>query len=176
MKNHQLKFKTAVKDLGGNYIIVLPKSVSSKLPSRGINMVNVKVGNSSFVTLLEPDGIGSHWFILKYKILKNLDSKMLTFTFELVENWPEPSIPSDIDNKLKVDSDLNIIWNSLTTQARWDFLRWINETSNKNTRKGRIDKMINMLKSGKRRPCCFNRTKCCFPGLSKNGLLMLQDD
>ena len=176
MKNNQLKFKTTVKDLGGSYIIVLPKSVSSKLPSRGINMVNVKVGNNSFVTLLEPDGIGSHWFILKDRFLKNLDSKMLNFTLELVTNWPEPNIPSDINNKLKIDSDLNTIWNSLTTQARWDFLRWINETSNKNTRKGRIDKMINMLKSGKRRPCCFNRTKCCFPGLSKNGLLMLQDD
>ena len=171
MKNNQLKFKTTVKDLGGSYIIVLPKSVSSKLPSRGINMVNVKVGNNSFVTLLEPDGVGSHWFILKDKFLKNLDSKMLNFTLELVAKWPEPNIPSDINNKLKVDSVLNTIWSSLTTQARWDFLRWVNETSNKSTRKARIDKMTNMLKSGKRRPCCFNRTRCTNYKFSKSGKL-----
>lgn len=139
-------------------------------------MANIKVGKNSFVTLLEPDGVGSHWFISKDKFLKYPDSKTLTFTLELVANWPEPDIPSDVKDKLKIGSDLNTIWNSLTTQARWDFLRWINETSNKNTRKARIDKMINLLKSGKRRPCCFNRTKCSIPGLSRNGLLMLQDD
>lgn len=171
MKTNQLKFDATIKLLEDVVIIVLPKSISSKLPSRGINMVNVKVGNNSFVTLLEPDGVGSHWFILKDKILKNLDYKMLNFTLELVAKWPEPNIPSDINNKLKVDSDLNTIWNSLTTQARWDFLRWINETANNDTRKGRIDKMISMLKSGKRRPCCFNRTRCTNYKFSKNGKL-----
>jgi hypothetical protein len=36
---------------------------------------------------------------------------------------------------------------------------------------------ISKMKSGKRRPCCFNLAACTDPDLSKNGrLLELKDD
>jgi hypothetical protein len=56
--------------------------------------------------------------------------------------------------------------------ARWEWVRWVNATQNPATRKGRVEASISKMKSGKRRPCCFNLAACTDPHLSKNGRLI----
>ena len=56
--------------------------------------------------------------------------------------------------------------------ARWDWIRWINATAQQETRKRRIEVAFSKLKSGMRRPCCFNRGMCTEPYVSKNGVLL----
>jgi hypothetical protein len=43
---------------------------------------------------------------------------------------------------------------------------------NPDTRRRRVDVSISKMKSGKRRPCCFNLSACTDPDLSKNGRLL----
>jgi hypothetical protein len=55
--------------------------------------------------------------------------------------------------------------------ARWEWVRWIKATKNPQTRQRRVEVGISKLRSGKRRPCCFDLASCTDPDLSKNGIL-----
>jgi hypothetical protein len=51
--------------------------------------------------------------------------------------------------------------------ARWDWLNWMDAVKQAETLRERPQKLISMLKAGKRRPCCFNRTLLTTPKSAK---------
>ena len=57
-----LSFRAEPVKIGTWTIIRLPKSISAKLPSRGMVMVKGTINGFYFQSALEPDGKGSHWF------------------------------------------------------------------------------------------------------------------
>ena len=64
------------------------------------------------------------------------------------------------------------LWMDITPVARWDWIRWIGSTRNRDTRAIRIAKTLSKLRSGKRAACCFDRTQCTDPSMSRNGVLL----
>ena len=52
----------AAAKIGSWTLLTLPKSASTKLPSRGMTMVEGTINGFRFRAALEPDGKGSHWF------------------------------------------------------------------------------------------------------------------
>jgi hypothetical protein len=50
--------------------------------------------------------------------------------------------------------------------ARWEWVRWIDATTNLDTRKRRINVGISKLRSDKRRRCRFDLAACTEPELS----------
>ena len=157
-------------------ILLLPKSASLKLPSRGMTFVKGTINGFYFETPLEPDGRGSHWF----KITKTISDgakadagDAVTLDIEpLKDSWPEPNVPDDLKKALSAHSDAKALWNKITPSARWDWIRWINLTREDKTRKRRIEVACSKLKAGTRRPCCFNRNLCSESYVSKNWLLL----
>jgi Bacteriocin-protection, YdeI or OmpD-Associated len=91
---------------------------------------------------------------------------------EWCNGWPEPDIPEDFQAALAHAPDICEVWESITPMARWEWVRWINATKNRQTRERRVDVGISKLRSGKRRPCCFDLASCTDPDLSKNGTLV----
>jgi uncharacterized protein YdeI (YjbR/CyaY-like superfamily) len=91
---------------------------------------------------------------------------------EPTKDWPEPDIPRDFQTALADAPDISELWKDITPMARWEWVRWINATKNPETRKRRIEVGISKLRSGKRRPCCFDLAACTDPDLSKNGRLV----
>lgn len=67
----------------------------------------------------------------------------------------EPKLPADLKRVLTSDPVAEAMWQGLTPLSRRDFLLWINAAKQDETRKRRIDRVPSMLKTGKRRPCCF---------------------
>jgi len=67
----------------------------------------------------------------------------------------EPKTPSDLKKILDEKPLVEAVWNGLTSLARWDFIIYINQAKQVETRKHRIEKTISLLTAGKRRPCCF---------------------
>ena len=96
----------------------------------------------------------------------------ITLSIESTKEWPEPNIPEDINKALKTNSTTQMLWEDITPMARWDWLRWIGDTKQPETRRRRIEVMCSKLNAGDRRPCCFNRTVCTDPSVSKNGVLL----
>lgn len=170
-----IKFQTAIENIGDTRLIIVPREESAKLPSRGQVMVRGTMNDVPFVLPLEPDGKGSHWLKLEQDMLAALklhEGDVVTIQMESTKDWPEPRVPDDLKNALKQAPEVQPLWEDITPMARWDWLRWINSTKVEATRKHRIEVAFSKLQKGSRRPCCFNRTMCTDPDVSKSGVLL----
>ena len=92
---------------------------------------------------------------------------------EQAATWPEPEIPRDLSKAVQADAKAYEVWNAATPMAHWDWIRWIGATNRQETREQRIVTALSKLRHGERRPCCFNRTMCTDPSVSKNGVLLV---
>lgn len=169
-----IHFKAKLCKIGSYTLILLPKIASAKLPSRGMAMAEGTINDFHFQVALEPDGKGSHWFKVKKNMREGASAEAgdtVILKIEPIKKWPEPTLPLDLKNALTSVPQAHTLWQDLTTMARWDFLRWIGSTKQLKTRKRRIEIALSKLIAGERRPCCFNRSMCTDPSVSKNGVL-----
>jgi hypothetical protein len=164
-------FETTLDAIGNLAILRLPKEASTQLPSRGIVMVKGRINNAPFQAVLEPDGWGSHWFTPDNTANVSVGDKVHV-EIEPTKDWIEPEVPADITKALNSNPAANETWQKVTPQAHWEWIRWIRATNNTETRARRIDVACSKLKSGMRRPCCFNASACTVPEVSKNGALL----
>lgn len=156
-------------------ILLVPPEFSVKLPSRGMTMVKGRINGIQFQTELEPDGKGSHWFKVDESLLKSIgvhSGDTVLLEIESTNEWPEPKVPEDVKVALDASLKAQTLWTKITPMARWDWLRWIGSTKNPETRTRRIEVTCSKLSKGMRRPCCFNRSLCCDPSVSNNGVLL----
>jgi hypothetical protein len=156
-------------------IVRLPEKASAKLPSRGMALVEGTINGLRSKIVLEPDGKGSHWFRVDTALRKAAGIEpgdTARIAVEPSKEWPEPEVPADWNKALAADPAANGLWVRITPMARWDWLRWIRATNNRDTRSRRIEVALSKLKAGERRPCCFNRGLCTEPEVSKNGVLI----
>lgn len=171
-----VRFEATLSPIGPWTILRLPKEVSAKLPSRGQIMVEGVISGCQFQVALEPDGKGSHWFKVDDSLRNAAGVNVgdtVNVSIEPSKRWPEPAVPEDWKQALAADPEADSFWTDITPMARWDWIRWIGATSNTDTRKRRIEVALSKLKAGERRPCCFNRSLCCDPSVSTNGVLRI---
>jgi hypothetical protein len=163
-----IQFEAAVVQLDPAYgygpqtVIMLPKNASDKLPSRGMSMIKGTMNGSPFQAVLEPDGEGSHWFKVNSAMreaTKVAVGDMISFVVEPSKEWPEPKVPSDLEAALAADVKAHALWEKITPLARWDWIRWVGSTKNPETRQHHLEVACSKLRSGERRPCCFNRAQ-----------------
>ena len=171
-----IRFDAAVYTIDKSTILRLPEKASAKLPSRGQVAVHGQINGHGFQTVLEPDGEMGHWMRIDGKLQRTAAvSAGDTATLEIVpvKDWPEPSVPQDLERALAAaPQKIQDLWKEITPMARWEWVRWVNATPNPDTRKRRVEVTISKMKSGKRRPCCFNLAGCTDPTLSKNARLI----
>jgi hypothetical protein len=171
----KIRFQAKLTAIGSQAILRLPEPASSKLPSRGMSVVEGTFGGHAFQAPLEPDGMGSHWLKVSNGMLKAARAEVGDSVFvelEPMAPWPEPTVPADLAEALASDPQARTVWLDITPVARWDWIRWIGSTRNRDTRTIRIEKTLSKLRSGKRAACCFNRSQCTDPSMSRNGVLL----
>ncbi|MEP7204813.1 MAG: YdeI/OmpD-associated family protein [Candidatus Saccharibacteria bacterium] len=171
-----IKFVATPIQLNNRMILPLPDAASKLLSSRGQVFATGTIAGLDLQIVIEPDGNFGHWFKLDSKLQKALGrstSGNLNVEIEPSKDWPEPDMPTDFIKALAAaPSDVQALWSEVTPMARWEWIRWVNATSNLETRTRRVDVSISKLQSGKRRPCCFNLSACTDPDLAKNGRLI----
>ena len=93
----------------------------------------------------------------------------------LVLRLLEPHVPDDLRAALHDAPDIADLWRSITPMARWEWLRWVQSTRNPATRAKRVVVGVSKLRSGTRRPCCFDLAACTDPGVARSGKLIEPD-
>jgi len=139
----------------------LPPRASAKLPSRGLVSVRGTLNGAAFRGVLEPDGQGGHWFKVDRKTREAAGAQAgETVSLEVTptDKEPEPKVPSDFRAALTASPEARAVWTDITPLARRDWIHWIVSAKQEATRARRIGNACSMLTSGKRRPCCFDRS------------------
>jgi hypothetical protein len=175
-----IRFDATLSAIDTATLLRLPERASENLPSRGQVAVHGTINGVEFQTVLEPDGNFGHWMRVDDTLQHAAGisaGDTATLDIEVAKDWPEPSVPKDLATALAAAPEkIQDLWNGITPMARWEWVRWVNATKNADTRRRRVDVSISKMKSGKRRPCCFNLSACTDPDLSKNGRLLEPED
>lgn len=167
-----INFETKLFKIGDWTILHLPGDASAKLPSRGMTMVKGTLNDVPFKTVLEPDGVyatgkkPSHWFAPDKKLLSDAHvsaGDTVQVSIEVTKDWIEPEVPEDIEKALAENPKELALWKDITPMARWDWVRWVRAVKTQDTRKKHVEVMLDKLRKGMRRPCCFNRNACSEP-------------
>lgn len=176
-----INFDTQLVKIKDWTILHLPEDASAQLPSRGMTMVSGSLNGIPFKAVLEPDGRylsdtkPSHWFRPDNKLLKEASAKAgdtVQVSLEPTKEWIEPEVPEDVKKTLKTSKKAAELWGDITPMARWDWIRWIRAVQTQETREKHLEVMLDKLNKGMRRPCCFNRSLCSEPYVSKNWKLL----
>ena len=140
---------------------VLPKPASDKLPTRAMVSVEGTLAGHPFQTTLLPDGQGGHWLKVEAPILQASHvavGESITFDIAPATTEPEPEVPPDLQQALADIPEARATWDDITPLARRDWIFWITSGKKAETRSKRIHTACDMLASGKRRACCFDRS------------------
>lgn len=143
-------------------LLTLPKSASTKLPSRGVTMVEGTINSFPFRAALEPDGKGSHQLRLNKTLRDGAGAgEEDTVTVEIARAGDEPEmrVPADLRQALAAAPLARAGWADITPLARRDWIFSISTAKQPETRRRRIEKACDMLACGKRRLCCFPGVK-----------------
>jgi Bacteriocin-protection, YdeI or OmpD-Associated/Domain of unknown function (DUF1905) len=175
-----IRFDATLSAIGASAVLRLPETASRNLPSRGQVAVHGTINGVGFQAVLEPDGDSGHWMRVD-DLLQHAAGigagDTAALDIEVTKDWPEPGVPEDLAAALAAaPQKIQDLWNEITPMARWEWVRWVNATKNPDTRRRRVDVSISKMKSGKRRPCCFDLSACTDPDLSKNGRLLEPGD
>jgi hypothetical protein len=142
--------------------LLVPKRASAKLPTRSMTTVEGTIEGHPFQATLEPDGEGSHWLKVGQAMRKAAGiaaGDTVTLEVAPVAEQPEPRVPADLGKALRAAPEtVRAQWSALTTVARRDWIQWIATAKQDATRQRRIASTCDMLASGKRRVCCFDRS------------------
>lgn len=141
--------------------LVLPANASAKLPTRSMTTVDGSLDGHPFQATLEPDGHGSHWLKVTKALQEDAGAVVGdTVTLEVtpVAEEPEPRVPADLRKALAEAPAARAVWSDITPVARRDWIHWITSGKKAETRERRIATACDMLASGKRRACCFDRS------------------
>jgi hypothetical protein len=141
--------------------LVLPKSASAKLPTRAMTAVEGTLNGYPFRAVLEPDGQRSHWLKVTRKLREAAGAEagdVVTLEIRPTGQEPEPALPADLRKALAAAPEARALWSDITPIARRDWIQWITSAKRSETRARRIENTCDMLASGKRRVCCFDRS------------------
>ena len=179
-KEATIRFDATLSTINKSTVLRLPETASKNLPSRGQVAVHGAISGVEFQTVLEPDGNSGHWMRVDDTMQHAAgisQGELATLEIAVTKNWPEPRVPQDLAKALAAaPQNIQDLWSEITPMARWEWVRWVDATKDPDTRQRRVDVSISKLKSGKRRPCCFNLAACTDPDLSKGGRLLEPGD
>jgi len=88
---------------------------------------------------------------------------MLLSKFDIITGMSESTlskglvheIPADMTKTLTKTKETIILWNQLTDIGRNEFICWVLDAKKETTRARRIQRTVEELLEGKKRPCCW---------------------
>lgn len=76
-------------------------------------------------------------------------------TKDIISDGVVHKVPEDLRQALISDPKALAVWENLTPLARNEWICWVTFVKKEETRKYHVKRVVNELKGGKRRPCCW---------------------
>ena len=140
---------------------VLPRDMSARLPTRSQVAVQGRLAGQPFQVTLEPDGAGGHWMKVEPQLMAQAGVSIgdtVAVSMSVMAQQPEPELPADWRAALAEDPAARATWDDISAVARRDWIQWMTSGKKAETRAKRIATACDMLATGKRRACCFDRS------------------
>src|SRR5439155_19606994 len=123
-------FRPAKSEKAGSWtFLILPKTASAKLPSRGMPAIEGTINGFPFQAALEPDGQKSHWLKVDRKLSKSAHAEagdLVTLEITPAGKETEPEVPPDLKKALATAAPkARTRWSGITPNARRDWIHWI---------------------------------------------------
>ena len=96
---------------------------------------------------------------MKKNKTKNIDAQIKELKIASSEGDSAPRMPANLRKNLLDNPKALASWADITPISRRDWILWITSAKQEETSTRRISKACSMLKSGKRRVCCFGGIK-----------------
>lgn len=141
--------------------LLIPAAASARLPTRATVSIAGTLDGQPFRGALQPDGQGGHWLKVPRALREAAKAKpgqRVTVEITPALETPQPRVPVDLRHALAATPDALAQWKSLTPIARRDWILWVTSAKKEETRDRRVANTCDMLVSGKRRVCCFDRS------------------
>lgn len=141
--------------------LLLPKPASASLPTRGITTVEGTLNGHAFRANAEPDGRKGHWLKVTRAVRAGASAKpgdTVEVEIAPAAEQLELPLPADLRKALAAAPAARKVWQQITPAARRDWVQWITSAAQAQTRARRVHNACDMLGSGKRRVCCFDRS------------------
>jgi hypothetical protein len=147
---------------GGEWTFLrLPQEASDQMPARSMVSVEGTINGFVFAATLQPDSEGGHWLKVEPTWSEGANARAgddVELEIAPAKVEPEPEVPDDLLEALSAAPASLAVWNDTTAMARRDWITWMGQGKLAETRRIRLEKMIDMLSHGKRRVCCYDRS------------------
>ncbi|MFP4368890.1 MAG: YdeI/OmpD-associated family protein [Candidatus Kapaibacterium sp.] len=146
------EFEAQIEEIPGNpseAAIIMPFDSESVFGTRAEVNVSGTIDDISFNNTLQPLGGGKHILVLNNRLLSQL-KKGVGNIVHLILQTKEPAatmeLPDDFDSALEQNAVAKEYFERLSPSHKRDYLDWINESKQDETRESRIEKAIQMLR------------------------------
>lgn len=154
-KPEVLRFSSLLIEADKRIVFTIPSSISKKLYD--MPKVEGTINGYPFRADIHSNTDGTYTVRANVAMLRGAGAG-IGDTVQLAVLGPEPYPvpPADLQSEFSMSPEATENWEKLTNLGKRDWLRWIDDTKNPETRARRIARTIEQLSEGKRRACCVN--------------------
>lgn len=131
-------------------LLEIPQAISEQL--NGMSKLEGTINGHPFRAAIEGRSLRVNKAMLKGAAAGTGD----TVALAILGPEPAPVLPADLRAPLSAEPEAMQLWQDLTDLGQRDWLRWIDLAKTPETRARRVQRTVEQLAEGKRRPCCVN--------------------
>lgn len=156
--NDVLHFSAVIESINSKNMLRLPSRMGDNLT--GLDRVEGTINGQPFRARLVRFGLQKSYIAVNQAMLNGARADVGSRVEVFLLNKEKPLvIPVDFASRLNGSSEAKDSWSTLSDLQQRDWVRWIDDTNNSETRLRRIDRALDQLAEGKRRACCVNVNK-----------------
>jgi hypothetical protein len=143
------------RSAGTGATIAFPLRIARRLEA--MESVEGTINDHPFRATLDRKEAGGRELRVNAAMLRGSEARVGD-TVRLAILGPEGTlvVPTDLRVAMARSGEATALWAEMSDVARRDYVRWIDGTKNATTRARRVQRTVEQLAEGKRRPCCFN--------------------